>query len=86
MLETGWNIHCFLDFQLIPRLIPIHIQWIPSHVSIGRNEIAYSLAKAASLEIPSLIKKTLNDVCNVSPAHDWYAKSQPGGALLFEAT
>lgn len=74
----------------------VHIQWIPSHVGISGNEIADSLAKAASLEsthpdvlctfseVFSEYKKTTRNLWSVPPVHEWYSRNRPGGALLFD--
>ena len=67
----------------------IHFQWVPSHVGLNGNEIADSLAKAASAdsmhdnakltysEISSIKRKELNTLWRVPPAHPWYFGKRP---------
>ncbi|GBN35470.1 hypothetical protein AVEN_63952-1 [Araneus ventricosus] len=71
----------------------VHLQWIPSHVDIYGNEIADDLAKQGTAEplcsAPSLtfdeiyaIRKNKNlKTWWVSPSHDWYKRSSPGGSI-----
>lgn len=85
--------------SLIDRLshyFEVHIQWIPSHVGVTGNEMADTLAKAASLDIPQLDmsstfsevfserKKANNHLWRLPLGHDWYSRKCPGGAISFE--
>ncbi|GBM49888.1 hypothetical protein AVEN_92155-1 [Araneus ventricosus] len=66
----------------------IHLQWIPSRVSIQGNEIADALAKADDasarltyLELFSRAKSRNKTIWLIPPVHHWYQGSRPGGCL-----
>ncbi|GFV52114.1 putative RNA-directed DNA polymerase from transposon BS [Trichonephila clavipes] len=72
----------------------IHFQWIPSHVNITGNEIAYSLARAVAsetttldasltyLELFSKYKAKNKAIWLIPPLHPWYQSKYPGGSLV----
>ncbi|GBO03212.1 hypothetical protein AVEN_215431-1 [Araneus ventricosus] len=69
----------------------IDSSWIPSHVNIQGNEIAYALAKAGAddasvpsapltyLELFSRAKSRNKTIWIIPPVYHWYQGSQPGG-------
>ncbi|GBN06690.1 hypothetical protein AVEN_76861-1 [Araneus ventricosus] len=76
----------------------IHLQWIPSHVNIQGNEIAYALAKAGAadasvpsapltyLELFSRAKSRNKTIWLIPPVHHWYQGSRPGGCLSIDCS
>ncbi|GFX76714.1 gag-pol [Trichonephila clavipes] len=74
----------------------IHLQWVPSHVSIVGNEIADSLAKdgaaqhamnSAALTYSELHSTYINSKqTTVPPAHHWYEAKRPGGSLFLQCS
>ncbi|GBM64993.1 hypothetical protein AVEN_14084-1 [Araneus ventricosus] len=74
----------------------IHLQWIPPHVNIQGNEIAYALAKAGAddasvpsapltyLELFSRAKCRNKTIWLIPPVHHWYQGSRPGGCLSID--
>ncbi|GFX28717.1 RNase H domain-containing protein [Trichonephila clavipes] len=72
--------------------IPIHLQWIPSHVNIAGNGIADSLAKAGAaqhtMNSAALTYLELHSTCinnkqsTVPPDHHWYEAKRPGDSLF----
>ncbi|XP_054719197.1 uncharacterized protein LOC129228541 [Uloborus diversus] len=75
----------------------VHLQWIPSHVNIPGNETADALAKRGCSEMAttdydltfeeifSAAKNRDRHVWLAPPAHSWYSRPKPGGALRFKA-
>ncbi|GFV57170.1 RNase H domain-containing protein [Trichonephila clavipes] len=71
----------------------IHLQWIPSHIDLEGNEIADTLAKAGTCEVPEpLAPLTFLEIFSrtkhqnktawiTPPEHHWYQCSRPGGSL-----
>ncbi|GBN23055.1 hypothetical protein AVEN_270337-1 [Araneus ventricosus] len=76
----------------------IHLQWIPSHVSIQSNEIADALAKAGAddapvpsapltyLELFSRAKSRNKTIWLIPPVHQWYQGSRPGGCQSIDCS
>ncbi|GBM09412.1 hypothetical protein AVEN_184110-1 [Araneus ventricosus] len=76
----------------------IHLQLIPSHVSIQGNEIADALAKAGAddasvpsppltyLELFSRAKSRNKTIWLIPPVHHWYQGSRPGGCLSIDCS
>ncbi|GFW07691.1 RNase H domain-containing protein [Trichonephila clavipes] len=72
----------------------IYIKWVPSHVNIAGNEIAYSLAtdsaaqhtmNSATLTCSELHSTYINNKqSTVPPAHYWYEAKRPGGSLFLQ--
>ncbi|GFW72129.1 RNase H domain-containing protein [Trichonephila clavipes] len=73
----------------------IHLQWISSHIDLERNEIADTLAKAGTCEVPEpsapltfseIFSRTKHQnttawITSPPPEHHWYQCSRPGGSL-----
>ncbi|GBM11995.1 hypothetical protein AVEN_256085-1 [Araneus ventricosus] len=76
----------------------IHLQWIPSHVSIQGNEITDALAKAGAddasvpsapltyLEVFSRAKSRNKTNWLIALVHDWYQGSRPSGCLSIDCS
>ncbi|GBN79204.1 hypothetical protein AVEN_75560-1 [Araneus ventricosus] len=74
----------------------LHLQWIPSHVNLKYNDIAYSLTKEVTtmpqayvdpltyLGLYSRRKAFVNISWRHPPAHSWYRSESPGAAIRFK--
>ncbi|GBM63453.1 hypothetical protein AVEN_260891-1 [Araneus ventricosus] len=74
----------------------IHLQWVPSHISIRGNESADALAKAGAddasvpsapltyLELFSRAKSKNKTIWLIPPKHHWYQGSRPGDSLSID--
>ncbi|GFW66115.1 RNase H domain-containing protein [Trichonephila clavipes] len=90
--RTGTDILKIL--KRLPLYRQIHWKWIPSHVNIAGNEIAYSLARAGAgetttpaapliyLELFSKYKAKNKAIWMIPPVHPWYQSKCPGGSLV----
>ncbi|GFX90024.1 RNase H domain-containing protein [Trichonephila clavipes] len=78
---------------------PIHLQWVPSHVSLPGNEVANDLAKVVatsdpvdtedhvvltSTKIYSRAKELLCRTWVLPLVHPWYFQRHPGSAISFK--
>ncbi|GBN78723.1 hypothetical protein AVEN_181907-1 [Araneus ventricosus] len=76
----------------------IHLQLIPSHVTIQGNEIADALANAGAddasvssapltySELFSRAKSRNKSIWLIPPVHHWYRGSRPGGCLSIDCS
>ncbi|GFS91653.1 RNase H domain-containing protein [Trichonephila clavipes] len=73
---------------------PIHLQWVPSHVDLHRNQAADDLPKAdpedhmvlTSTEIYSRAKELIYRTWVVPPVHSWYFQRHPESATSFKGS